>query len=250
MKDYLSGVRLLGRGIAMYARNPALVGLGFVPAMISGTLFLFAFATLIYFATDLAELVTWFADGWNSWLRNTVRTGATLGIIGLGGFLGMLTFTAVTLTIGDPFYERISQRVEAGFGGVPDEVEVPWYRSLRRSIADSARLLLVSLSIGIPLFFAGLVPVLGQTAVPVLAAAVGGWFLAVELTGAPFGRRGLRLPQRRAMLRAHRPLTLGFGMAVFVCFLVPFGAILIMPAAVVGGTLLARQVLGLPIEAT
>lgn len=117
-----------------------------------------------------------------------------------------------------------------------------WWRSL----LDSARLVLRSLSLTIPLFFAGFLPLVGQTVVPVLAAAVGGWFLALELVGAPFARRGLRLPDRRRMLRAHRPLALGFGTAVFVCCLVPFAAVLIMPAAVAGGTLLARQVLGLP----
>jgi len=249
VKDFLSGVRLLVRGIGMYFRNPNLVGLGIVPAIISGVIFLFAFATLIYFSTDLAELVTWFADDWTGWLRNLVRTGAVLAIVGFGGFVVMLTYTAVTLLIGDPFYEKISQRVEASFGGVPNEVEVPWHKSLRRSIADSARLVLVSLAIGIPLFFAGLIPVVGQTVIPVIGASIGGWFLAVELVGVPFARRGLRLKERRGMLAAHRPLAVGFGMAVFVCFLVPLGAILVMPAAVVGGTLLARQVLGLPIEA-
>jgi CysZ protein len=248
MRDFFSGVRLLLRGIGMYTRNPGLLGLGIIPAIVSGALFLFAFATLVYFSSDLAETVTWFADDWTGWLRGVVRFGAALGILGLGGFLGLITFTAVTLMVGDPFYEKISQRVEDRYGGVPNEVAVPWHRSLRRSIGDSARLLLVSLGIGIPLFFAGLIPVVGQTVVPVIGATVGGWFLAVELVGVPFGRRGLRLRERRALLRAHRPIALGFGVSVFVCFLVPLGAILVMPAAVVGGTLLARRVLGLPIE--
>jgi CysZ protein len=36
MKDFLTGVRLLVRGIGMYFRNPGLVGLGIVPAIVSG----------------------------------------------------------------------------------------------------------------------------------------------------------------------------------------------------------------------
>ena len=35
-------------------------------------------------------------------------------------------------------------------------------------------------------------------------------------------------------------MAIGFGAAVFVCFLIPLGAILVMPAAVAGGTVLAR----------
>jgi CysZ protein len=81
----------------------------------------------------------------------------------------------------------------------------------------------------------------------VIGALFGGWFLAQELVGAPFYRRGMRLPDRRHFLRAHRPLALGFGVAVFCCFLIPLGAVLVMPAAVAGGTLLARRVLNLPI---
>jgi CysZ protein len=78
--------------------------------------------------------------------------------------------------------------------------------------------------------------------VPVLGANVAGWFLALELTGTPFYRRGLRMRDRRVRLRTRRTLALGFGVAVFVCFLIPLGAVLIMPAAVAGGTLLAREV--------
>lgn len=52
------------------------------------------------------------------------------------------------------------------------------------------------------------------------------------------------LPDRRAALKADRPTTLGFGMAVFVSFLIPLGAVLLMPAAVAGAALLTRRVLG------
>jgi CysZ protein len=40
-------------------------------------------------------------------------------------------------------------------------------------------------------------------------------------------------------------LALGFGVSVFVCFLVPLGAVLVMPAAVAGATLLTRHAYGL-----
>lgn len=247
--EFFAGVGLLGRGIGMYTRSPRLVILGIIPALISGLLFIAAFVTLIYFISDLAELFTWFADDWSEGLRDAVQFLAAIGILGLGGLIGVLTFTAVTLLIGDPFYEKISGTIEERFGGVPGEVEVPWWRSLRRSLWDSIRLIALSLVIGIPLFFLGLLPLIGQTVIPVIGALIGGWFLALELVGVAFFRRGLRLPDRRRVLAGHRPLALGFGVSVFCCFLIPLGAVLIMPAAVAGGTLLARKVLGLPIDA-
>lgn len=249
LSGFGSGVGLLFRGLGIYARNPRLVLLGIIPGLLSGALYLAAFGTLIYFVSDLAELITPFADGWAGWARDVVRLIAGLAFLGLGGLLGVLTFTAITLFIGDPFYEQISESVEARYGGVPDEIEVPWWRSLRRSLVDSARLLVRSVLIGIPLFVAGFIPIVGQIVVPVVAALVAGWFLAVELVGVPFYRRGLRLPDRRRVLRANRPLALGFGVAVFLCFLIPLGAVLIMPAAVAGAALLARCTLGQPVAA-
>jgi CysZ protein len=231
-------------------RSPRLLGLGIIPALIAGVLYVVAIVALIAFISDLAAAVTWFADGWSTGLRDTARVLAGAGLIGLAGLLGVLTFTAVTLLIGDPFYEKISELVEDRFGGVPDAVEIVWWRSLRRSLVDSLRLIGLSVLIGLPLFVLGFIPVIGQTVVPVLAATVAGWILAVELTGVPFQRRGRRLADRRRALRAHRPMALGFGVAVFGCFLIPLGAVLLMPAAVAGGTLLARRALGVPIDET
>jgi CysZ protein len=250
LSGFGAGVGLLFRGLGIYARNPRLVLLGIIPGVISGALYLAGFATLVYFVSDLAELITPFADDWSETARDLVRLIAALAFLGLGGLLGVLSFTAITLFIGDPFYEQISERVEARYGGVPDEIEVPWWRSLRRSLVDSARLLVRSILIGVPLFVAGFIPIVGQFVVPVVAALVAGWFLAVELVGVPFYRRGLRLPDRRRVLRANRPLALGFGVAVFLCFLIPLGAVLLMPAAVAGAALLARRTLGNPTDPT
>ncbi|MFK3984968.1 EI24 domain-containing protein [Micromonospora sp. NPDC050397] len=248
VRQFLTGVGLLLRGIGTYARTPRLVLLGILPALITGVFFLAGYATLVYFVGDLAGLVTPFADGWAGWARDLVRVLAAFAFLALGAVLGVLTFTAITLVVGDPFYEEISARVEARYGGVPGEIEVPWLRSLRRSMVDSLRLVTRSVLLGVPLFFAGFIPVLGQFVVPVVAAAVGGWFLALELVGAPFYRRGLRLADRRRVLGENRPVALGFGVAVFCCFLIPLGAILVMPAAVAGAALLARRSLGQSIE--
>jgi CysZ protein len=239
---------LLGRGLGLVVRTPRLLGLGLLPALLAGLLYAGALITLIAFLPESSHAVTWFADDWATAWRGLFRVLAGLALLGAAVSLGVLAFTAVTLTVGDPFYERISELVEARYGGVPNEVDVVWWRSLGRSLVDSLRLIGLSILFGIPLFALGFIPVVGQTVVPVLGAAVGGWLLAVELTGVPFQRRGQRLRDRRRVLRANRPLSLGFGVAVFLCFLIPLGAILLMPAAVAGGALLSRKALGQPID--
>jgi len=220
-----------------------------LPALIAGLLYAAALITLIIFVDELAAEITWFADGWSTVWRDTMRVVAGLALLGVAGLLSVLTFTAVTLLIGDPFYEKISGLVEARFGGVPGgAVEIVWWRSLGRSIVDSLRLIGLSILLSIPLLLVGLIPVAGQVIGVVLGGAVGGWLLAVELTGVPFQRRGLRLRDRREVLKRNPPLTLGFGVAVFVSFLIPLGAVLLMPAAVAGAALLSRKALGQPID--
>jgi CysZ protein len=70
---------------------------------------------------------------------------------------------------------------------------------------------------------------------------VSGYFLTLELTSIPLERRGLRRRDRFALLRRNRALAVGFGASVFVVFLIPLGALIAMPGAVAGGTLLARE---------
>jgi CysZ protein len=248
VRDLFTGAGLLLRGVGMYGRSPGLLLLGVLPALIAMLVIGGAFAVLAYYVDDVAGALTGFAHGWAPDARQAVRYLAAIAVLGAAGLLAILTFTAVTLAIGDPFYEKISERIERRLGGVPGAVDRPWYRDLLRNVADSVRLLALSAAVGVPLFLLGLVPVLGQVTAAVAGALVGGWILAVELTGVAFARRGMRLAQRRAALRSRRALAVGFGAATFVCFLIPFGAILLMPAAVAGATLLTRRVLGYPID--
>ena len=135
VRQFLTGIGYLGRGLAMYATNPGLLALGIIPALItSALLIIVVIALLIYFIGDLSAAVTWFADGWSAWERDSIRVIAGVSIIGLTGLLAIVTFTSVTLAIGDPFYEKISARVEDRLGGVPNAVDLPFLAELRRGI--------------------------------------------------------------------------------------------------------------------
>lgn len=243
---FFTGVGLLGRGLAVYGRSPGLVFLGILPALISFVVLVAAFGTLVYFINDIASAATWFAHGWDPGLAKLAKLLAGIAILGSVGLVFVIGYTAITLAIGDPFYEKISERVDGMYGGLPNAVPLPWWKELVRGLGESVRLIALSLIIGAALFLAGFLPAVGQTVVPVIGALFGGWALAVELTGVAFARRGMRLRDRRRILRRNRSMALGFGTAVFVCFLIPLGAILIMPAAVAGATLLTRRLFGEP----
>jgi CysZ protein len=241
-REFASGVMILVRGFKMYGTDPGALVLGMIPALIAGALLIGLFVLLVTFIDALSKDVTWFANGWSTGSRQAIELLAGVSLVGIFALLAIVTFTSVTLAIGDPFYEKISERVDRRLGLTTAAVELPWYREIIRGIGESIRMITISALIGIPLFLCGFIPVVGQTVVPVIGALFGGWFLAVELVGVPFARRGIRLAARRRILRTRRPLAIGFGAAVFLCFLIPLGAILVMPAAVAGGTILARKV--------
>jgi CysZ protein len=243
VRQFFSGVRLLGRGLGMWATSPRLMFLGAIPALIVAIGYA---VLLVLFFLQLDTLVNWitpFADDWETTWQTAVRLAAGAALVALAVLLVVLTFTAITLTVGDPFYERIWRDVEERLGDAPPESDEPFWRSIPRGIGNGLRLLLLTASVGIPLFFLAFVPVIGQIAAPALGALFGGWFLAVELTGFSFDARRMSLRDRRRALGVRRPTALGFGVATYLLFLIPFGAVLVMPAAVAGATLLSRSAL-------
>lgn len=162
-------------------------------------------------------------------------------VFALGLFLAVITFTAVTLLVGQPFYESLSEQVDRTEGGEVPESGLPLWRELWISARDSVRILVRVGLYAVLLFALGFIPVVGQTVVPVIGFCVTGYFLAEELTAVALQRRGMVLKDRLVLLRGRRMLTLGFGVPLGIAFLVPFVAVFLMPGAVAGATLLARD---------
>lgn len=239
--DLFTGAGYLLRGLGWIARRPGQWLFGLIPAVIVLILYVAALVALGTEVDDLSAWVTPFADDWSREPRRIVRIVAGLAIFGAGAFLAILTFTALTLLIGEPFYESIAIRVEESQGGAPPDPGVPILLQIARAVRDSLILGALALIFAITFLALGFLPIVGQTVVPVLAACVSGYFLAGELTAIALERRGLRRRDRFALLRRNRALVVGFGAATFVIFLIPLGAVLAMPGAVAGGTLLARE---------
>lgn len=246
MREFLRGVGDLGRGFRLWGSSPRLMLLGAVPALVVGAIWVGLLIALLTSIDALAAWLTGFADGWSEPFRSTVRVAAGLAIIVLALVVGALSFTAVVLTVGDPFYERISRAVEVRLGDAPPKRDEPLLRGVLRAAGDGLMLLLASIVVGLTSFLLGLIPIAGPAIGGLFGAVVGGWFLAVELTGTPFDARGFRMKERRRTLRRSRARTLGFGVATWLVFLIPFGAVLAMPAAVGGATVLSRRALERP----
>ncbi|GAA1561123.1 EI24 domain-containing protein [Actinomadura kijaniata] len=236
-----TGAKYLLRGLGWVARHPRQWLFGLIPAVIVLAVYAVVLGLLAFNLDTVAAWVTPFADGWSEGLRTATRVVAGLAVFGASAFVAVLTFTALTLLVGDPFYESIAVRVEDSQGGAPPEPDEPLLTQIARAVKDAALLGVIAVAFALVFFVCGFIPVIGQTVVPVLAACVSGYFLAGELASVALERRGVHRRERLGLMKRQRPLVVGFGVATFVVFLIPLGAVLAMPGAVAGATLLARE---------
>lgn len=241
-RDFITGIRYFGEGLVMLARRPRLLLTGMLPAVLTTAVLLGAMIALCVNIGELSALATPFANGWGGW-REAARVAAGIAMIAAAVLLGLVGFTALTLVIGDPFYEHIAERIEDDLGAAPGHNGLPWWKMMPLSLRDAVVLMIRSGLWTILLFIAGFIPVVGQTAVPVLVVLVTGWFLAVEVTGVSFYRRGLGLRDRMKALRRRRMLVAGLGLPAAALSLVPLLTIVVMPVAFAGGVLVALDAL-------
>ncbi|WP_251093227.1 EI24 domain-containing protein [Streptomyces sp. Caat 7-52] len=246
MRDLGVGFGYLLKGQRWVARHGRQFGFGLLPGLITLVLYAAALTALALWGADAVTWATPFADDWGSPWQGLFRGFLTAVLFALGLLLAVLTFTAVTLLVGQPFYENLSEKVDADVSpdGTAPRSDLPLWRELWISARDSLRVLVRAALWGVLLFALGFLPFVGQTAVPVIGFFVTGFFLTEELAAVALQRRGVELRARLAMFRSRKTLVWGFGTPLGLAFLVPFVAVFLMPGAVAGATLLARDLLG------
>lgn len=241
LRDVLDGAACLGRGLRMFVTTPGLWVIGLLPAMLALVVLIGLLLALLLALPGAVAALTPFAAGWRPADRDALRLLIEAVFVVSAVWLAVVSYTALAIIFGQPFYETIARRVEARAGTVPVEHRLPWWRAVGRAVRDGILFVTLTAGLSLTLFLLGFIPVVGQTAVPVLGACITGFFLSVELTSIALERQGLGLRERLQLLWHRRLLAIGFGVPVFLLFLVPLGALLGMPGAVAGGTLLARR---------
>ncbi len=239
MRDYRYGAGCLRRGWRLIRTRPRLLLLGMVPALVVFLVLAAAFVLLLLHVGDVAAWGTPFADDWVAPARDVLRLLLGIALVVGAVLLWSATFTGLTLTVGDPFYERIWRATEEMIGPVSLGEGLGFWRSAR----DGLRLALVGVSFSLLVLVSGFVPVVGPVLGITLGLLLSGRLLARELVSRALEARGMDAAAQRALLHPYRRSVLGFGVATQACFFVPFGGVLVMPVAVAGATVLAREIL-------
>ncbi|EFK99524.1 integral membrane protein [Streptomyces sp. SPB78] len=249
MRELALGFRYLLEGQRWVGRHGKRYGVALLPGLITLVLYAAVLVALALWGGDLVAWATPFADDWESPWQGLFRGALTVVLFALVLLGCVLSFTAVTLVVGQPFYDALSEEVDREIDGFPTESGLSLGREIWISVRDGVRVLVRAAIWGVCLFAAGFLPFVGQTVVPVIGFFVTGFFLAEELASIALARRRVDLRERLALLRGRKQLTWGFGVPLGLAFLVPVVAVFLMPGAVAGATLLARDLRGEPLEA-
>src|SRR6187200_1458688 len=183
--ELLGGAGLLGRGLRLITRRPRLFLLGAIPPLITSVIFTGLIIALITKLDPAVDWLTPFADGWARGLAKAVRVLIGAALVSGAVLLMVISFTTLTLALGSPLYDKLSESVEGEFGDVP-ELKESVARGIFRALRQALALIAVSAVGALVLFATGFVPVVGQTVIPVVSAIFGGWMLSIELVGSAF----------------------------------------------------------------
>ncbi|WP_432558457.1 EI24 domain-containing protein [Granulicoccus sp. GXG6511] len=244
MGRVLTGAGFLFRGLGIVLSRPKLFGLGMVPPLVTSVLMVVGLVVLGLNLDSIVGALTGFTQQWGT--AGTVVRAIIGVVVFLAAILVMvLTFTTITLTLGDPIYQRISRRVDAELGPLPPEPDEATGAMIARSLSQAVATVGLSVLAAVGCFLVGLVPAAGAALAAVASALTGGRLMVREITGPAFERRGLlQTADRRPVLKGNGALALGFGVPTFWLLSIPGVAVLVLPAAVAGATLLVRRMLG------
>lgn len=174
--------------------------------------------------------------GWLHWLLWPLFVLTVLIVV-------FYAFSLVANVIAAPFNsllaERVGKMIVTPDSAPPPSTEPGW-RDLLLSPFTELHKLLYFVGLAIPLLVLSFVPVI-NVAAPVLWAIFTSWTLALEYADYPLGNRNIRFREQRRLLRRYWPLTFGFGGMTLVLTLVPVLNFFVMPAAVIGATLMWNQ---------
>jgi len=164
----------------------------------------------------------------------------------LGGLLTGYTSTLLVLLVTSPFHALLAEKVEEQVTGRPVPaleslwaalMEVP--RGLAREMRKFAHYLPRALVVLIVSFVPGL-----NTLAPLLWFLLGAWMMSLQFVDYPMDNHRLPFSEVQEACAARRLSSLSFGATVAFVSGIPLVNLIVIPAAVIGATLLWCEELG------
>ena len=233
--NFVSGAGYLVEGARMLT-HPRLRLFVLIPLAVN----ILIFGTLIGFG--LSYLGDWM-ERWMGWIPDWLSFIEWILWPLIGIAVSLITgylFTAVALIIASPFNSLLAEKAEEIITGQPVDslegfgaaiMEIP--RAIIREISK----LLYYLPMAAFVLLMTIVPGI-NIASPVLWFLLGAWMMSIQFVDYPVDNHRMDFGEVKEACRSRRLSSMGFGGAVALCTGIPIVNFFVVPAAVVGATLL------------
>lgn len=229
--DLFSGFALPLRAFGLMLTTPALFGLTLVCAVVTGGVLLGLVIGMWPAASHLAERVA--------------GAGVAGTLLTVGLYLILLVTSALTVpsVVLSPLADPLSESTEKKLGGYVDRPFTigSFLRGVRLSLRHSLTRLALMLLGMVALLPLNWVPGIGSVVYAVLSVAWSAWWVCAEYLSGPAARHQLGVRAAARAMRERPFLCLGVGLALYFLLWIPVLNFFLVPAAVVAGTLLFRQ---------
>ncbi|KRP19738.1 MAG: sulfate transporter CysZ [Porticoccaceae bacterium] len=220
--------------------HPSIRWLVLIPVLIN--IAMFAAATWLAGAW-VSEWLEWLVGEVPEWLQWLVWIIWLLFVL-LALVIYAFTFTLLANLVGSPFYGIIAERVVAMERGSENHapttlasmLHIAW-RSFRRELQIIGYVLPRTLGVALITLIISFIPVINILA-PIIAGSWAAWSLALQYFDYPADIDEVSFKDAKQMAGSQRVLSLSFGLAALAAAAIPVANLLLLPATVIGGTLL------------
>ncbi len=229
VRNFVRGVSFYVSGVKMLLRHPSLLAISLVP-IVATVMLLIGLATAA--AWGIGELTSGLLDG--PWRRL-----AQVIILILALMAGWFLYLPLARILLAPFAESLSRRATRICNGGPviatESGEHGWLHAVREGVK------LVALQVLMGLAAMALGVAFPPAAIPIgLAMAIA--TASLDFIDVPLSVRGWSLRQKLALIGDNKALTAGFGAASCASLLIPGINILLLPAGIIGATIMSRTI--------
>jgi CysZ protein len=201
---------------------------------------------IVIFGSMIGVTVTWISDMMTrmlaaipSWLDFIEWILWPLIVLTLGLVTGYL-FTAVALIIASPFNALLAEKAEELITGQPVDALEGFKAALMgvpRGIVREIAKLLYYVPMAAFVLLLTFIPGLNAIS-PVLWFLLGAWMMSIQFVDYPMDNHQLGFADVKEAVRSRRLSSMGFGGLVALCTSIPIVNFFVVPAAVVGATIL------------
>ena len=228
----LTGVSTFAEGVRLI-RKPALLRYAWIPAVVSLLVIGLSLWLAFGYITDFSDYLVAQLPGWLGFLSFVLTPLLYL----LGLLTGAWFFGLLAVLLSSPLLGDLSIAVERDVAPDSAPKAPDFLPGLALAVRRELRKLAYHLPRLLGVAILSLIPGVNVLA-PLFWFVFGAWTLAVQFADYPAENRNLPFAETLARLRSRRWAALGFGACATVALAVPLLNFLLVPVAVVGGTLL------------